>query len=108
MYWAEAEGFRVRLGDGRELIDLTAGFGVAALGHRDPRIVAAVTSQPVWHALGDLMFWIGAIVSFLGVGLVALGSGGGFESDVWGDVLAVMTSRARPSPSWNATRWTWS
>jgi 4-aminobutyrate aminotransferase / (S)-3-amino-2-methylpropionate transaminase / 5-aminovalerate transaminase len=55
VYWAEAEGFHVRLGDGRELIDLTAGFGVAALGHRDPRVVAAVTSQPVWHALGDLM-----------------------------------------------------
>lgn len=55
MFWAEAEGFVVRLGDGRELIDLTGGFGVAALGHRCNRIQKAVTSQPVWHALGDLM-----------------------------------------------------
>jgi 4-aminobutyrate aminotransferase-like enzyme len=55
VFWAEADGFVVRLGDGRELIDLTGGFGVAALGHRDPRIVAAVNAQPVWHALGDLM-----------------------------------------------------
>jgi 4-aminobutyrate aminotransferase / (S)-3-amino-2-methylpropionate transaminase / 5-aminovalerate transaminase len=55
VYWVEAEGFRVRLDDGRELIDLTAGFGVAALGHRCKRLQQAVTSQPVWHALGDLM-----------------------------------------------------
>jgi acetylornithine/succinyldiaminopimelate/putrescine aminotransferase len=55
VFWAEADGFVVRLGDGRELIDLTGGFGVAALGHRNPKIVAAVNAQPVWHALGDLM-----------------------------------------------------
>jgi 4-aminobutyrate aminotransferase/(S)-3-amino-2-methylpropionate transaminase len=55
VFWVEAEGFVVRLGDGRELIDLSGGFGVAALGHRDPRVVEAVVSQPVWHALGDLM-----------------------------------------------------
>jgi acetylornithine/N-succinyldiaminopimelate aminotransferase len=54
VYWAEAEGCTVRLADGRELIDLTGGFGVAALGHRAPQVVAAVTAQPVWHALGDL------------------------------------------------------
>jgi 4-aminobutyrate aminotransferase / (S)-3-amino-2-methylpropionate transaminase / 5-aminovalerate transaminase len=52
--WAEAEGCRVVLDDGRELIDLTGGFGVAALGHRNPRILAAWAEQPVVHALGDL------------------------------------------------------
>ncbi len=54
MFWAAASGCTVRLGDGRELIDLTGGFGVAALGHRAPAIVEAVNAQPVWHALGDL------------------------------------------------------
>ena len=54
MIWAKAEGCRVTLDDGRELLDLTAGFGVAALGHRDPRIVAAWRKQEVVHALGDL------------------------------------------------------
>jgi 4-aminobutyrate aminotransferase/(S)-3-amino-2-methylpropionate transaminase len=52
--WTRAEGTRVWDENGRELIDLTAGFGVAALGHRDPRIVRAWAEQPVVHALGDL------------------------------------------------------
>ncbi len=42
------------LSDGREMLDLTGGFGVAALGHRNPRILEAWRSQPVVHALGDL------------------------------------------------------
>ena len=54
MLWAAAEGCRVTLDDGRELLDLTAGFGVAALGHRNPRILDAWAAQPVVHALGDL------------------------------------------------------
>jgi 4-aminobutyrate aminotransferase/(S)-3-amino-2-methylpropionate transaminase len=52
--WARAEGCRVWDGDGREYLDLTAGFGVAALGHRNPLISAAWAAQPVVHALGDL------------------------------------------------------
>jgi 4-aminobutyrate aminotransferase/(S)-3-amino-2-methylpropionate transaminase len=54
MIWARAQGCRVTLADGRELLDLTGGFGVAVLGHRDPRILAAWREQPVVHALGDL------------------------------------------------------
>jgi len=52
--WARAQGCRVTLADGRELLDLTGGFGVAALGHRNPRILAAWREQEVVHALGDL------------------------------------------------------
>jgi 4-aminobutyrate aminotransferase-like enzyme len=54
MIWAKAEGSRVTLADGRELLDLTGGFGVAALGHRNPRILEAWRTQKVVHALGDL------------------------------------------------------
>lgn len=54
MIWARAEGCRVWDGDGREYLDLTAGFGVASLGHRNPRIMEAIASAPVAHALGDL------------------------------------------------------
>jgi 4-aminobutyrate aminotransferase / (S)-3-amino-2-methylpropionate transaminase / 5-aminovalerate transaminase len=54
LIWAEAEGCRVVDTDGREYIDLSAGFGVAALGHRNPRILEAWAAQPVVHALGDL------------------------------------------------------
>jgi 4-aminobutyrate aminotransferase/(S)-3-amino-2-methylpropionate transaminase len=52
--WARAEDCRVTLADGRELLDLTGGFGVAALGHRNPRILEAWREQEVVHALGDL------------------------------------------------------
>jgi 4-aminobutyrate aminotransferase-like enzyme len=52
--WTDAEGCRVTLADGREVLDLTGGFGVAVLGHRNPRILAAWRDQPVVHALGDL------------------------------------------------------
>jgi 4-aminobutyrate aminotransferase/(S)-3-amino-2-methylpropionate transaminase len=52
--WARAEGCRVTLTDGRELLDLSGGFGVAALGHRNPRILEAWREQQVVHALGDL------------------------------------------------------
>ncbi|HEX9415206.1 MAG TPA: aminotransferase class III-fold pyridoxal phosphate-dependent enzyme [Gaiellaceae bacterium] len=54
MIWREAEGCRVVDADGREYIDLSGGFGVAALGHRNPRIQAAIAGQKVVHALGDL------------------------------------------------------
>jgi acetylornithine/succinyldiaminopimelate/putrescine aminotransferase len=52
--WARAEGCRVWDAEGREYIDLTGGFGVAVLGHRNPAIVEAVANAPVVHALGDL------------------------------------------------------
>jgi 4-aminobutyrate aminotransferase-like enzyme len=54
LIWARAEGSRVWDADGREYIDLSGGFGVAALGHRNPRVMDAITQAPVVHALGDL------------------------------------------------------
>jgi 4-aminobutyrate aminotransferase / (S)-3-amino-2-methylpropionate transaminase / 5-aminovalerate transaminase len=54
--WAEAEGCRVVDTDGRSYLDLSGGFGVAALGHRNPEIGAAIAAQAerCVHALGDL------------------------------------------------------
>ncbi len=54
MIWARAEGCRVWDVAGREYLDLSGGFGVAALGHRNPAIMDAIASAPVAHALGDL------------------------------------------------------
>ncbi|MGZ4337480.1 MAG: aminotransferase class III-fold pyridoxal phosphate-dependent enzyme [Gaiellaceae bacterium] len=54
MIWVKAEGCRVWDAEGREYIDLTGGFGVAALGHRNPKIATAIAEAPVAHALGDL------------------------------------------------------
>ena len=52
--WTRAEGCRVWDTSGREYLDLSGGFGVAALGHRAPQIQEAIASQQVAHALGDL------------------------------------------------------
>jgi 4-aminobutyrate aminotransferase / (S)-3-amino-2-methylpropionate transaminase / 5-aminovalerate transaminase len=54
LIWAKAEGCRVWDTDGREYVDLSGGFGVAALGHRNPRVLEAIATAPVAHALGDL------------------------------------------------------
>jgi 4-aminobutyrate aminotransferase-like enzyme len=54
--WREALGANVLDVDGNVYLDLTAGFGVAALGHRHPRVVAAVAAQAaeLVHGLGDV------------------------------------------------------
>ncbi|MEM9194435.1 MAG: aminotransferase class III-fold pyridoxal phosphate-dependent enzyme [Myxococcota bacterium] len=54
--WAEAKGCNVVDADGNVFVDLTAGFGVATMGHAHPKIVDAIgrQSQRLLHALGDL------------------------------------------------------
>ena len=56
LFWEEAEGAQVRDVDGNLYIDLTSGFGVAAIGHRHPRVVEAVRAQAgrLLHGLGDV------------------------------------------------------
>lgn len=54
--WQEALGANVLDVDGNVHVDLTAGFGVAAVGHRHPRVVAALREQSgrLLHGLGDV------------------------------------------------------
>ncbi|MEO0322287.1 MAG: aminotransferase class III-fold pyridoxal phosphate-dependent enzyme [Myxococcota bacterium] len=54
--WRRAFGANVEDADGNVYVDLTAGFGVAALGHAHPAVVEAARSQlaVLPHALGDL------------------------------------------------------
>jgi len=54
--WRAALGANVLDVDGNRYVDFTAGFGVAALGHRDPDIVAAVARQAgeLLHGLADV------------------------------------------------------
>jgi 4-aminobutyrate aminotransferase-like enzyme len=56
LFWDEAEGAHVRDVDGNLYIDLTSGFGVAAVGHRHPKVVEAVRAQAgrLLHGLGDV------------------------------------------------------
>jgi 4-aminobutyrate aminotransferase-like enzyme len=54
--WREALGANVLDVDDNLYIDLTAGFGVAAVGHRHPRVVGALAEQAgkLLHGLGDV------------------------------------------------------
>jgi 4-aminobutyrate aminotransferase-like enzyme len=54
--WSRARGANVVDADGNVLVDLTAGFGAAAVGHGHPRVVEAVREQAgaLVHALGDV------------------------------------------------------
>ena len=55
--WARARGCVVEDVDGNRYLDLTAGFGVASLGHAAPAVRTAVAAQAgrLTQALGDLM-----------------------------------------------------
>ncbi|HSG46780.1 MAG TPA: aspartate aminotransferase family protein [Longimicrobiales bacterium] len=56
VFWEEAKGANVRDADGNVYLDLTAAFGVALLGHRDPAVEAAATAQSrrLVHGMGDV------------------------------------------------------
>lgn len=57
LLWQEACGANVLDFDGNRFIDFTSGFGVAAIGHRHPRVVKALREQSrrLIHGLGDVM-----------------------------------------------------
>ena len=56
LVWQEARGSNVVDVDGNLYLDLTAGFGVAAVGHRHPEVVDAIQrqAQRLIHGLGDV------------------------------------------------------
>jgi 4-aminobutyrate aminotransferase-like enzyme len=53
--WHRARGAVVLDADGNRYVDMTGGFGAALVGHRNPRVVAAVerAAGRLLHALGD-------------------------------------------------------
>ena len=59
LVWRSALGANVLDVDGNRFLDFTSGFGAASIGHRHPRIVAAVTRQAeeLLHGLGDSLPW---------------------------------------------------
>ncbi len=56
VFWHRAAGANVWDVDGNRYLDLTAAFGVASVGHTNPRVVAAVQKQSrlLLHAMGDV------------------------------------------------------
>lgn len=56
IFWKKARGSNVWDPDGNRYVDLTAGFGVAAAGHANRRVVTALRKQLArqLHGLGDV------------------------------------------------------
>ncbi len=56
VFWKSASGATVEDVDGNRYIDLTAAFGVAAVGHSNPAVVAAIAEQAatLMHGMGDV------------------------------------------------------
>jgi 4-aminobutyrate aminotransferase-like enzyme len=56
IFWESARGATVTDADGNDYIDCTAAFGVANLGHANPRIVRAISDQArrLLHGMGDV------------------------------------------------------
>ena len=56
IFWESASGSTVVDVDGREYLDLTAAFGVASVGHCNPRVAQAVAQQAsrLMHGMGDV------------------------------------------------------
>ncbi|MGA8097383.1 MAG: aspartate aminotransferase family protein [Candidatus Cybelea sp.] len=56
VFWESASGTTVKDVDANEYIDCTAAFGVANVGHCNPRVAAAVASQAarLAHGMGDV------------------------------------------------------
>jgi 4-aminobutyrate aminotransferase/(S)-3-amino-2-methylpropionate transaminase len=56
IFWQRAAGANVWDVDGNRYVDLTAAFGVASVGHSNPRVVKAIQVQAgkLLHAMGDV------------------------------------------------------
>ncbi len=56
IFWERASGSNVWDVDGNRFVDLTAGFGVANVGHAHPAVTAAVArqSERLLHGMGDV------------------------------------------------------
>ncbi len=56
IFWDHAKGCLVTDVDGNRFLDVTAAFGVAAVGHTHPRVAAAVQAQALklLHGMGDV------------------------------------------------------
>ena len=51
--WVRAAGANVWDADGNRYVDLTAGFGVASVGHTHPAVVRAIREREAQRAKGE-------------------------------------------------------
>lgn len=101
--WAEALGSNVVDADGNVFVDLCAGFGVAAAGHRHPAVVAAAAEQigRLPHAMGDAfpdvrrIELMEALCARTGMDRVILGLSGSDAVEAAIKTARIATGRAR-------------
>lgn len=101
--WAEAVGQNVTDVDGNVFVDLTAGFGVAAVGHRNPGVIAAVKLQcdALVHAMGDAfpdprrIELMEALAARTGMERIILGTSGSDAVDAAVKTAVIATGRHR-------------
>ncbi len=101
--WAEAVGSNVVDVDGNVFVDLTAGFGVAAVGHRNAAVVAAAKAQcdVLVHAMGDAfpdrrrIELMEALSARTGMDRVILGTSGSDAIDAAVKTAVIATGRHR-------------
>ena len=103
--WQREHTFRIRLSDGRLIalaallifvnqvafvssVHLTTASTVALILGTTP-IFVGIIAELVGFERPTRAFWMAAVISFAGVGLVAGGGRGGFSTDVLGDVIAL-------------------
>ena len=72
-------------------VKLTTATTVALIFGSTP-IFAALIARAFGLERLSRIFWLATLVSFVGVSLVAIGSGGGLSGDVGGDLLAVASA----------------
>ena len=101
--WAEALGCNVVDVDGNRFVDLTAGFGVASVGHRHPTVVAAGQAQlaRLPHAMGDAfpdprrVELLERLAALTGLGRGILGCSGSDAVDAALKTACIATGRPR-------------
>ncbi len=101
--WSSAFGSNVEDVDGNVFVDLCAGFGVAALGHRHPAVVAAGQAQLgiLPHAMGDAfpdvrrILLMERLCARTGMDRVVFGTSGSDAVEVAIKTARLATGRAR-------------
>jgi len=101
--WKEALGANVLDVDGNRYVDMTAGFGVASVGHRNPRVVEAAKKQmdSLVHVMGDAfpdtnrILLLEKLAAITGLDRAILGSSGSDAVEAALKTGQIMSGRSR-------------
>jgi len=103
IFWESARGAEVIDVDGNRFLDLTAAFGVAAVGHANPRVLAAIARQAerLPHGMGDVypteikVRLMERLIQLTGMGKAVLCTGGSEAVEVALKTALLATGKPR-------------